>query len=88
MNTHNLCPYCLTNTRYRQGLHSHIMQTRCCREKMEAQASEPLVASYKSPELGSTLDKNLDMRPNSPSLVYAGETEDDSMYLDPTFRPQ
>jgi hypothetical protein len=34
----NRCPYCFTDTASRQGLHSHMMQKKTCREKMEADA--------------------------------------------------
>lgn len=32
------CPYCFTDTESRQGLHSHMMQKKTCRQSMEEDA--------------------------------------------------
>lgn len=71
----NLCPYCLADTRSRQGLHSHIMQTIPCRERMEAQAS--LAAGYNSSESESIPNNEL---PTFNSLLP--EIDDSDFYMD------
>ena len=62
------CPYCFTDTESRRGLHSHMMQKKPCREKMEADACISESASETA---------NKQNNSNSPSQ-HANETDKNS----------
>jgi hypothetical protein len=67
------CPYCFTETKTRQGLHSHLIQKKACRENMEADVYISESASENSNE-----NSNENPNSNSPTSQHANEMDFDN----------
>lgn len=66
------CPYCFADTESRQGLHSHMMQKKTCRENMEADACISESAS-------ETEQKILDLPTQHANTSDVGDNSDNEM---------
>ena len=69
------CPYCFTDTESRRGLHSHMMQKKTCRERMEADA---YISESASETAGANKQNNSNLPTQHPNEADAENPASDN----------